>query len=393
MKGITHFLAGIAAASFVPGVIESAAQGSYLILLGGVFGLLPDTLDFKFARYFDRAESVDPDPAHLDPQAIADQIAALIDRAAAERREVRAQLHTIKLGPDRWRQYTVRFDSARNEIAVRIGPVVNTSQMPVEPVANSPQLARAKVNTPLNYTYDGEVNVDIFGGPSFAFVPKAVTTQPSLQGTKQSPPIGPEIASHPSTARQEDAAPLRTLATPAPTGRCGVTQAEQLPKAAGVEIQFLPWHRAWSHSLTLAALLGLIIGGVFGSVPAGLVVAAGMAAHILEDQLGYLGSNLFWPLTTERSNGLKLIHSGDAIPNFLAVWIALQLIFFNLDRFSAAPQNRAVMLEPVSFFALAVGVPLIALLAIYVWQKRRSRLTLAAARQADILAEAQETEV
>ncbi|HZY40942.1 MAG TPA: metal-dependent hydrolase, partial [Anaerolineae bacterium] len=247
MKGISHFLAGLAAASFIPGVIESAAQGSYLILLGGLFGLLPDTLDFKFARYFDRAESVDPDPANLDPQAIADQIAALIDRAANERREIRAQLHTIKLGPDRWRQYTVRFDAARNEVAVRIGPVVNTSQMPVGQVDNLPQPARAKVDAPLNYTYDGEVNVDIFGGPSFAFV----------------------------------------------------------PKATGVEIQFLPWHRAWSHSLTLAALLGLIVGVVFGSLQAGLVVMAGMAAHIVEDQLGYLGSNLFWPLTKERSGGLK----------------------------------------------------------------------------------------
>ncbi len=340
MKGISHFLAGIAAASFVPGVIESAAQGSYLILLGGIFGLLPDTLDFKFARYFDRAESVDPDPANLDPQVLADRIAALIDRAAAERREIRAQLHTIKLGPDRWRQYTVRFDSARNssaarnEVAVRIGPVVNTSQMVVEQVANLP-VARAKVNAPLNYTYDGEVNVDIFGGPSFAFV----------------------------------------------------------PKASGVEIQFLPWHRSWSHSLTLAALLGVIIGMVFGSLTAGLVVFSGMAAHIIEDQLGFLGSNLFWPLTKERSSGLKLIHSGDAIPNFLAVWLALQLIFFNLDRFSAASQNRAAMLEPISFFALAVGAPLIGLSAVYVWQKRRAHLQLAAARQADILSESQETEV
>lgn len=334
MKGISHFLAGIAAATFVPGVVESAAQGSYLILLGGIFGLLPDTLDFKFARYFDRAESVDPDPANLDPQALADQIAALIDRAAAERREIRVQLHTIKLGPDRWRQYTVRFDSDRNEIAVRIGPVVNTSQMVVGQVANLSN-ARAKVTAPLNYTYDGEINVDIFGGPSFAFV----------------------------------------------------------PKASGVEIQFLPWHRSWSHSLTLAVGLGLIIGVVFNSLQAGLVVAAGMAAHIVEDQLGFLGSNLFWPITKERSSGLKLIHSGDAIPNFLAVWLALQVIFFNLDRFSAAAQNRAVMLEPLSFFALAVGGPLIVLSAVYVWQKRRRRWQLVAARQADILSEAQETEV
>jgi membrane-bound metal-dependent hydrolase YbcI (DUF457 family) len=368
MKGISHFLAGIAAASFIPGVIESAAQGSYLILLGGVFGLLPDTLDFKFARYFDRAESVDPDPAHLDPQAIADQIAALIDRAATERREIRAQLHTIKLGPDRWRQYTVRFDAARNEIAVRIGPVVNTSQMPVGQVDNLPKPARATVHAPLNYTYDGEVNVDIFGGPSFAFVPKAAGVEMLVLS------------------------PLRSQRRPRRESKPG-NAAGDGGLSSNVEIQFLPWHRAWSHSLTLAALLGLIVGVVFGSVPAGLVVAAGMAAHILEDQLGYLGSNLFWPITRGRSNGLKLIHSGDAIPNFLAVWIALQLIFFNLDRFSAAPQNRAVMLEPVSFFALAVGAPMIALLAIYVWQKRRSRLTLAAARQADIMAEAQETEV
>ncbi len=316
-------------------MVESAAQGSYLILLGGLFGLLPDTLDFKFARYFDRAESIDPDPANLDPQVIADQIAALIDRAAAEHREIRAQLHTIKLGPDRWRQYTVRFDSAHNEIDVRIGPVVNTSQMPTGQNGNLSHSARAAVNAPLNYTYDGDVNVDIFGGPSFAFV----------------------------------------------------------PKAGGVEIQFLPWHRAWSHSFTLAALLGLIIGVVFGSLQAGLVVVAGMAAHIVEDQLGYLGSNLFWPFTTERSGGLRLLHSGDAIPNFLAVWIALQVIFFNLDRFSAASQGRAVMLEPISFFALAIGVPALALSAVYVWQRRRRHWQLAAARQADILSEAQETEV
>ena len=62
MKGISHFLAGVAAATFVPGVVESAAQGSYLIVLGGFFGLLPDTLDFKFARYFEHHVNIDPDP-------------------------------------------------------------------------------------------------------------------------------------------------------------------------------------------------------------------------------------------------------------------------------------------------------------------------------------------
>ncbi len=334
MKGIAHFLAGIAAASFVPGVVESAAQGSFLMVLGGFFGLLPDTLDFKFARFFEKAEEIDPDPAHLDPQAIADQIAALIERAAETQQPVRAQLHSIKLGPDRWRQYTVRFDSDRNEVAVRSGPMVNTSQMPVGPIASSPDKT-ARVKAKMMYTYDGEVNVDIFSGPSFAFV----------------------------------------------------------PKSPGVEIQFLPWHRAWSHSLALAAALGAVIALIFGSLQAGLVAAFGMAAHIVEDQLGYLGSNLLWPLTKERAGGLRMFHSGDAIPNFLAVWTALQLILFNLDRFSAPVEHRAPMLEPLSFFALAILVPNVVLLTFYALDQRKHRAPIGAAQQFDMVAESQETEV
>jgi hypothetical protein len=76
VKGISHFLAGLAAATFVPGVVEGAAQGSYLIVLGGFFGLLPDTLDFKFARYFEQHVNIDPDPSNLDPQLIATTVAA-----------------------------------------------------------------------------------------------------------------------------------------------------------------------------------------------------------------------------------------------------------------------------------------------------------------------------
>jgi membrane-bound metal-dependent hydrolase YbcI (DUF457 family) len=334
MKGITHFLAGIAAASFVPGVVESAAQGSFLIVLGGFFGLLPDTLDFKFARYFEKAEEIDPDPANLDPQAIADRIAALINQAADTHQPVRAHLHSIKLGPDRWQQYTVRFASAHNEVAVRIGPIVNTSQMPVGRFDQS-STAYAQVHTPMRYTYDGDVNVDIFSGPSFAFA----------------------------------------------------------PKPSGVEIQFLPWHRSWSHSLTLAALIGVVIGLIFGSIQAGLVAALGMAAHIVEDQIGYLGSNLWWPFTKDRSSGMRLIHSGDGIPNFVAVWTAMQLILFNLDRFSAPIQHRAPMLEPLSFFLLGIILPNVILLTWYAIDKRQQRVVLEAARQFDVMSELQETEV
>jgi membrane-bound metal-dependent hydrolase YbcI (DUF457 family) len=333
LKGIAHFLAGIAAATFVPGVVESAAHGSYLIVLGGFFGLLPDTLDFKFARYFEHHVNVDPDPANLDPQRLAGAVAAEIDRAAETHQPIRVQLHNIPLGPNRWRQYRIRFDPDRGEVIVAIGPIVNSALAPLD--ESGQRVARVKTRAKLDYTYDGDLTADIWNGPSFAFV----------------------------------------------------------PKTSAVEVQFLPWHRAWSHSFTLAALLGLITGLLFGSVQAGLVAFLGMSAHIVEDQLGYLGSNLFWPITKERSAGARLLHSGDAIPNFLAVWTALTLILFNLDRFSAPVQNRDPVLDPLIYFCTTLIAPALILIGVYARERRQDRVRRAAAQQADIVAELKETEV
>jgi hypothetical protein len=334
MKGISHFLAGVAAATFVPGVVESAAQGSYLIVLGGFFGLLPDTLDFKFARYFEHHVNIDPDPGNLDPQIIASAVAAEIDRAAETGKAIRVQLHNIPLGPNRWRQYRIRFDAERSEIVVTIGPIVNAALAPLD--ESGQRVARVKTKAKIAYTYDGEMTADIWNGPSFAFV----------------------------------------------------------PKAQAVEVQFLPWHRAWSHSFTLAALLGLITGVLFGSVQAGMVAFLGMSAHIVEDQLGYLGSNLFWPITQERSAGARLLHSGDAIPNFLAVWTALVLILFNLDRFSAPVQNHEPLLTPpLLYFSTTLIVPALILIGVYAWERRTYQVRREVAQQADIVAELKETEV
>ena len=349
MKGIAHFLAGLAAASFVPGVVADAAQGSYLIALGGFFGLLPDTLDFKFARYFEKHIDIDPDPVNLDPRTIAGAIAAEIDRAAEVNRSARVQLHNISLGPNRWRQYRIRFDPDRTEVVVEIGPIVNSAQAPVgqvthltgqaendtECVSDLPNVARVKTKSKLVYTYDDDLTIDIFNGPSFAFV----------------------------------------------------------PKTNGVEVQFLPWHRAWSHSFTLAGALGVLTALFTQSITAGLVAFVGMSAHIVEDQLGYLGSNLFWPLTQERSAGARLLHSGDAIPNFLAVWTALILILFNLDRFSAPVQNRPPLLDPPVYFGVMWVLPALVLAGVYAWERRKQRMPRETAQQADIVAELKETEV
>lgn len=331
MKGISHFISGIAAATFIPGVIEQAAAGSLLPVFGGIFGILPDTLDFKFARYFERAESVDPDPHNPDPQAIADQIAEAMDRAFLRDQEIRVQLHTMKLGIDLWRQYSVWFDTEAGEIVVRIGPTVNTSQMAyADSEIEGLSEARAKVDAAIKYTYDSEIKIDIFGGPSFAFK----------------------------------------------------------RRAEHIEIDFLPWHRSWSHSLVLAAFFGLA-AGLLINVILGWVIFAGMAVHILEDQLGYMGSNLFWPLTEDRSGGLRLMHAGDPTPNFVTVWTALVLILFNLDRFTPGHEP---FFEPTTYLLYALAIPVGLLLVIYFIGKRRGYKTVEAAKQADILEELVEIE-
>jgi membrane-bound metal-dependent hydrolase YbcI (DUF457 family) len=250
-------------------------------------------------------------------------------------------LHTIRLGADLWREYAIRFDPENGEIAVRIGPLVNTGQVTLpgtEPTGATE--ARRKLDVPLVHTYSSEYKVNIFSGPSFRF---------EREGGQ-------------------------------------------------LYVHFLDWHRRWSHSLTLAVVVGLamfLLVGLFAGwntgLWAGLVTGLGFAGHVLEDQLGYMGSNLLWPFTKKRVPGLKMIHSGDAIPNLLTVWISVAAILFNLDRFSDQP-----MLDPWWFLGLAVALPLVVLGVAYFVQKARPRpgqVSLEAKRQADMIAEAEELEI
>ncbi|MFL7791247.1 MAG: hypothetical protein AB8I69_03830 [Anaerolineae bacterium] len=58
MKGITHFITGVAIATFFPEVVQQAVGGSLLPMPGGIAGILPDTLDFKFARYLFSSDAI-----------------------------------------------------------------------------------------------------------------------------------------------------------------------------------------------------------------------------------------------------------------------------------------------------------------------------------------------
>ncbi len=328
MKGIAHFITGVALATFFPEVVQRAGDGSLLPMLGGIAGIMPDTLDFKFVRYFEHYDlEIDPGP-EPDAYEIAAQVASAMERAYETGEPQNLMLHTIRLGADLWRQYTIRFD--RDGVAVRIGPAVSTAQVPLpgsepEPVRET----RVPVDVPVVHTYDSEIKIDIFSGPSFKF------------------------------ERRGDR----------------------------LRVHFLDWHRRWSHSLTLAAVLGLLGWALLGKW-AGIVIGLGFLGHIVEDQLGFMGSNLFYPFTRDRTIGLQFIRSGDGIPNFLTVWSAIVLILFNLDRFSAQPR-----LAPGWFIGLAV-VPLAVLGGLYLRRRRGvAPDTKEALRQRDILSEAEEVEI
>ncbi len=328
MKGISHFISGVAVATFIPSLVQMSAQGSFVLLLAGVGGLMPDTLDFKLARYLEQAEvEVDPDPNALDPQAMATIIAAAVDRAYESERPVRVQLHTMQLGADRWRRYEVRL--GKREVQVTIGPVVTTSGLAYPDTTPDLPAGRAPTAAPTRYEYDAAIRVDIFSGPMLEF------------------------------RRRGEA----------------------------VEVTFLPWHRRWSHSLTLATLVGGVIAALIGPLY-GLAYAIGATTHILEDQLGHMGSNLFYPFTRERTPGLGLFHSGDALPNLFAVWLSVVLILFNLDRF--APLSS---LNPWSYFASALLLPWTVILGLAWWSRRRQAQTpIGDIRIAEVQAEAEETD-
>jgi membrane-bound metal-dependent hydrolase YbcI (DUF457 family) len=318
MKNIAHFASGLVIASFVPGVMEDATRGSLLVALGGLCAMLPDTLDFKLARFLERRDAdIIPDVHHPDPQAIADEIAMQMYLTERDQRPRIVQLHPARRSAVEWVLYTLRFDVVTGNVIVTMD--------------HDGSQGRAQCN-PIRYTYDGDLHIEDLGGPSLRFSPLAA--------------------------------------------------------GAGVEVEFLPFHRVWSHSLILALAIGVLCGLVIDP-RAGLVAALGYGIHILEDQLGYMGSNLLAPFTRGRSNGLSLLHSGDAIPNMTTIWLSMTLLLLNMDRARTVP-----LIAVGPYLAFVVLAPAALLLVIYVrrqWRKHVDReKVLEPQRQRDLVAEAEE---
>ena len=269
------------------------------------------------------------DPIKLDPQPIADAVAAAVslayspstggvsapalqspqspvaevrdlgDPAMLSRKRTRSitlKLSAIQLGADNWRQYRVKIDPEAGEVRVQFGPVVSTGQVPQPDTLPEPRpVGTAKFSAPILQSYEPVYTIDIFDGPSFAF------------------------------KRNE---------------------------AGQVEIDFLPWHRNGSHSLAVGALLAGI--AALWTWHASVVIFGAYVIHVVEDQMGYMGSNLFFPFSKRRAPGLKMMHSGDAFPNFAGVWLCCLLIFWNV--YVAIP-NPLYHFTFVRFMMVALVIP------------------------------------
>ncbi len=325
MKGFTHFISGIAIASFIPSVVQRSVSGdslmanadsSFLLALAGLYALLPDTLDFKVGKYFMKAEvEVSPESGELDAQKIAQTLADTMDRAWEEDREIKIQFNTLKIAADRWQRYDIKFDTDTQEVKIIFGDVVTTSQVRFPGTAPENPVGTAKLkHARLQPGNARDTKVDIMSGPMYGF-------------------------------RKE-----------------GDTLA----------VDFLPWHRTWSHSYTLGATLALplwlmaTLAGWHQPWLYPLVAFLGFATHITEDLTGHMGGSLIWPFIKKRTRGFCLFHAVNPDANFVTVCIAVALIIFNLDRFG----DRLIPMTPPLYFLLFLIGPLILYFLPRIFKKR-----------------------
>lgn len=295
MKGFTHFLGGVTVTSFFPAALAAAADGQpgYFVL-GGAAALLPDTLDFKFRRFFQRHDlTVAPDALRPDAAAIARTLARAAGLAADGGKPVTVKLESIRRGASVWQSYSVRFDPARRTVEATVGPLVSSSPAPPQTGAARAPAATADTRVEVFCEYLARIDVDIFDGPILAMIPQT-------------------------------------------DGR--------------VRVEFIPWHRRGTHSLTFGLLLGLPVALAWNPI-AGAVVFAAQASHVLADQLGFMGSNLWYPFTRRRTRGFKRLRSTDPFANTAMVWICLLLIVWNLSR-AAGPETAYTLPRLLLYGAL-----------------------------------------
>ncbi|HNY12514.1 MAG TPA: hypothetical protein PKK26_13055, partial [Candidatus Wallbacteria bacterium] len=112
--------------------------------------------------------------------------------------------------------------------------------------------------------------------------------------------------------------------------------------------------RQWSHSITLGVITGplafaiyapwseLFKGNFMGlftplSISAFFMGIFAMLSHVFVDQTGHLGSNLFYPFTKGRSQGLQWTTSASTFPNIFVNYLSIAIIIWNMNAFAPTP--------------------------------------------------------
>jgi membrane-bound metal-dependent hydrolase YbcI (DUF457 family) len=300
MKGIAHFSVGVAVASCFHTAIHAAEHGNpFYFIAGGIFGLLPDTIDFKLYRFFYKHDAeVVADPLSPDPQIMASALANAILYSQKHNRPFKIRMNTIRLGADTWQSYVIRFNLRENRVEVELGKVIDTGGTAVGTPAGGVLTASAAIPSGVHLEYLAEIKVGAFEGPIFRTVPE---------------------------------------------------------KGVRMMIEFIPWHRSQSHSICYAMIFALLTG-VFFNMAAAAITMLAYSSHVALDNLGYMGSNILWPFTSGRHPGMKLLHSGDGFANFYTIWLALIVIFVNLS-IAAEPVHRSMHLPAI--MAWGIVIPLL----------------------------------
>ena len=220
------------------------------------------------------------------PQGIADTIKRAIEEAYREGERI-VKIHNIRLPGDVYRRFMIHLDPPKREVRVEMGPIVTPGGVAIGgDVPEYRKYGIAKVDVPFIKTYPKPTRIDSFSGPEIAF-----------------------------------------------------RKAEFKGKTV-VKDRFLPWHHGFSHSLTMGIIIGLVVFAFFKLIGYEHATALALASmigqwlHVFEDQLGFMGSNLFPPLTKDVIPGFKLGESGSGLTNFSTAWLMIALMIWNFNRFT-----------------------------------------------------------
>lgn len=313
MRGFTHFLSGLSIATFFKSLLKDALNGGLWMLVPAAFAYLPDFLDFKIYKHFEKWDYIiKPKYDDMNPQEIAETIAKAIDEAYETGKDVRLKCFTARAPGDVYRKYSVRFRSDKNEIEVVVGPLVTPSGTEVEGTEPPPdkRVGIAKTKHPFSKKYPRPFEVKGFHGPSYQFI------------------------------REGDV----------------------------VEVNFLPWHREWAHSFITGIMFGAVLYLMTAFVirldfALDLTIASilGFWAHIIEDHMGMMGGNLFWPITRKRTPGFALSESGSMFMNMGTAWFFITLMLYN---FNQAATIKYIPLDPMRYYVIVTILPTAILYAI-----------------------------